>query len=173
MQIVRHLSPSSHPEALLNSNNDFPSEIYYSHRVRLRLPSPSSTKFLNYSTAVGYRGGGIGGLAFAVALAKTGVEFNVDIYESTTNFGDIGAGIGIWPRIWKCLVGLGLEEDLKSKFTDMGTGEVYENEIVVCRRLKDHVEGKMSYYKADQAEGINCGQAQRMSNILIHFPTHC
>ena len=126
---ARYLNPNSHPEALLNPNNDFPGEIYHSHRVRLRLPSSSSSKFLNYSTSPCYRGGGIGGLAFAVALAKTGVEFNVDIYESTTNFGDIGAGIGIWPRIWKCLVGLGLEEDLKSKFTDMGSGEVYETRL--------------------------------------------
>ena len=71
----------------------------------------------------GYRGGGIGGVAFAVALAKTGVAFNVDIYESAPVFGEIGAGIGIWPRVWKTLVSLGLEEDLQSKSTSTSQGE--------------------------------------------------
>ncbi|KAI0086402.1 FAD/NAD(P)-binding domain-containing protein [Irpex rosettiformis] len=88
-------------------------------------------------------GGGIGGLAFAVALTKTGVDFDVDIYESAPNFGEIGAGIGIWPRVWKTLVNLGLEEDLKKQFTHMGQ------------------EGKMAYYKGDQAHAIYCGHAQQ------------
>ena len=67
-------------------------------------------------------GGGIGGLAFAVALAKTGAALEVDIYESTASFGEIGAGIGLWPRVWNTLVSLGLEEDLKAGSTTLKQG---------------------------------------------------
>ena len=58
-------------------------------------------------------GGGIGGLAFAVALSKSGVDFDVDIYESAQCFSEVGAGIGVWPRVTRTLQDLGLEEDLK------------------------------------------------------------
>ncbi len=51
------------------------------------------------------------------------MDFDVDIYESAASFSEIGAGIGLWPRVWDTLVGLGLEEDLKSKSTSMGQGE--------------------------------------------------
>ncbi|KAI0085592.1 hypothetical protein BDY19DRAFT_442598 [Irpex rosettiformis] len=88
-------------------------------------------------------GGGIGGLALAVALAKTGTTFDVDIYESTASFGEIGAGLGVWPRVWNTLVSLGLEEDLKARSTTMGE------------------DGKMVYYKADQAESINSGKSKQ------------
>ena len=67
-------------------------------------------------------GGGIGGLAFAVALAKISAVFEVDIYESTANFGEIGAGIGLWPRVWNTLVNLGLEKDLEARSTSLGQG---------------------------------------------------
>ncbi|KAI0695320.1 hypothetical protein BC835DRAFT_1414956 [Cytidiella melzeri] len=90
-------------------------------------------------------GGGIGGLALAVALAKTGAAFQVDIYESTVSFGEIGAGIGLWPRVWDTMKILGLEEDLKSSSTNLGE------------------DGRMIYHKCDQAdsEPVFCGQAKQ------------
>ncbi|KAI0729300.1 hypothetical protein BC629DRAFT_1601528 [Irpex lacteus] len=86
-------------------------------------------------------GGGIGGLAFAVALAKTGADVDVDIYESAAKFSEIGAGIGMWPRVWNTLVGLGLEEDLKRRGTNVGQ------------------DVKVLYFKADQAKLLDIGQA--------------
>ncbi len=77
-----------------------------------------------FGLPVGFNsGGGIGGLAFAVALAKTGADVDVDIYESAAKFSEIGAGIGMWPRVWNTLVGLGLEDDLKRRGTNVGQGE--------------------------------------------------
>ncbi|CCM00599.1 uncharacterized protein FIBRA_02635 [Fibroporia radiculosa] len=56
-------------------------------------------------------GGGIGGLACAVALARYG-DIQVDIYEAASQFAEIGAGIGMWPRTWKIMQKLGLEREL-------------------------------------------------------------
>jgi 2-polyprenyl-6-methoxyphenol hydroxylase-like FAD-dependent oxidoreductase len=57
------------------------------------------------------RGGGIGGLACAVALAKVpGIE--VHIYEAANAFTNIGAGIGTWSRGWEVLKKLGLGQEL-------------------------------------------------------------
>ena len=58
-------------------------------------------------------GGGIGGLAFGVALAKVpGIE--VHIYEAANAFTDVGAGIGTWSRGWEVLKKLGLGQELRS-----------------------------------------------------------
>ena len=62
-------------------------------------------------------GGGIGGLTFAVALAKSGAVFDVDIYESTSSFSEIGAGLNLWPRVQGIFKTLGLGEDLKNRRT--------------------------------------------------------
>lgn len=60
----------------------------------------------------GCSGGGIGGLTFAVALHKLCQNVKVDLYESSAEFGEIGAGIGLWARPWEIMQYLGLEEDL-------------------------------------------------------------
>ncbi|KAI0759178.1 hypothetical protein BC629DRAFT_1597879 [Irpex lacteus] len=86
-------------------------------------------------------GGGIGGLTFAVALAKSGGDFDVDIYESAGSFTEIGAGLNLWPRIEKILTDLGLGTDLQSRYT---------------RFTEDG--GKMTYFKADQKELVECGR---------------
>ncbi|PPR03585.1 hypothetical protein CVT26_006126 [Gymnopilus dilepis] len=59
-------------------------------------------------------GGGIGGLTLAVALSRLGLEdlIEVDIYESAPELTQVGAGITFWPRAWKILRDLGLEEAL-------------------------------------------------------------
>ena len=48
-----------------------------------------------------------------MALSKSGVDFDVDIYESAQCFSEIGAGVNLWPRVTRTLQDLGLEEDLK------------------------------------------------------------
>lgn len=61
-----------------------------------------------------YSGGGIGGLTLAVALSRLDLEnlIEVDIYESAPQLTQVGAGITFWPRAWKILQKLGLEEAL-------------------------------------------------------------
>ncbi|TFK66167.1 FAD/NAD(P)-binding domain-containing protein [Pluteus cervinus] len=56
-------------------------------------------------------GGGIGGLSLAVALSKY-PNIEVDIYEAASRFTEVGAGIGVWPRVWKILVKMGIDGDL-------------------------------------------------------------
>ena len=72
------------------------------------------------------RGGGIGGLTLAVALSRIqpSIDFindvEIDIYEASSQFTQIGTGITLWPRAWKILVeqlGLGpsLLDDLSGQ----------------------------------------------------------
>lgn len=51
-------------------------------------------------------GGGLGGLAAAVALTRAG--FDVDVFERASQFGEVGAGINISPQATKALTGIGL-----------------------------------------------------------------
>ncbi len=76
-------------------------------------------------------GGGIGGLACAIALSEY-PDIDVEVYEKNSSFEEIGAGIcgwfrlsilwglatnlihpvALWPRAWKILRRMGLEKDL-------------------------------------------------------------
>jgi hypothetical protein len=63
-----------------------------------------------------YRGAGIGGLTLSAALGalQRGSESNleVDIYESASVISEIGAGITLWPRVWKIMQAIDLGESL-------------------------------------------------------------
>lgn len=51
-----------------------------------------------------------------IALAKLSEErrdIKIDIYESTTKFSELGAGIGFWLRPWKIMRRLGLDKSLE------------------------------------------------------------
>jgi salicylate hydroxylase len=54
-------------------------------------------------------GGGIGGLAAALALERRGVE--VEIYEQSSGLGEIGAGLNLSPNALKVFRALGLEAE--------------------------------------------------------------
>ncbi|KAH7914736.1 hypothetical protein BJ138DRAFT_999357 [Hygrophoropsis aurantiaca] len=58
-------------------------------------------------------GGGMCGLACAVALSRAGIQ--VDIYESASKFGEVGAGVGLGPNALRALDALGLLEIIMSK----------------------------------------------------------
>ena len=45
-------------------------------------------------------------------MQKDCPSFRVDIYESTQELTELGAGIGFFPRVWEILRYLDLEEDL-------------------------------------------------------------
>jgi len=63
------------------------------------------------------RGGGIGGLTLAVALSRLALDslVEVDIYESTAELTQIGAGITLCPRGWEIIKDLSLDKDLASR----------------------------------------------------------
>ena len=58
----------------------------------------------------------------AVALSRLALDdlVQVDIYESTANLTQIGAGITLSPRGWEIIKDLGLDKDLAGR---LGPGE--------------------------------------------------
>ncbi|KAJ3503878.1 hypothetical protein NLJ89_g8235 [Agrocybe chaxingu] len=56
-------------------------------------------------------GAGIGGLTTAVALSRY-PDIEVEIFEGAKELAELGAGIGLWPRVWEIIQKLHLEEDL-------------------------------------------------------------
>ena len=61
-------------------------------------------------------GGGIAGLASAIAIARLNPanDIKLDIYEGAHAFTEIGAGVGLWKRPWSIMKKLGLAEDLQN-----------------------------------------------------------
>lgn len=57
-------------------------------------------------------GGGIGGLACALALARAGVS--VDVLEQASAFGEVGAGLQLGPNAVRVLDAWGLADDLQA-----------------------------------------------------------
>ena len=55
-------------------------------------------------------GGGIGGLAAAVAASRAG--WNVDLYEKAQSFSEVGAGVQLGPNVVRLLHGWGLTQEL-------------------------------------------------------------
>ncbi|KAH9921675.1 FAD/NAD-P-binding domain-containing protein [Epithele typhae] len=57
-------------------------------------------------------GSGFGGLLLAIFLQKYCPDHEIDIYEAAHEFGEIGAGVAMWPRVWQVLRYIGLEDQL-------------------------------------------------------------
>ncbi|EMD35743.1 hypothetical protein CERSUDRAFT_115693 [Gelatoporia subvermispora B] len=93
-------------------------------------------------------GAGIGGLVFAVALHRLSARVEVDIYESTARFTEIGAGIGMSGRVWEIIEWLGLAEDLKPFAHSFGK--------------------PIQYRKADSVEGIDVPAILQKDFISFH-----
>jgi 2-polyprenyl-6-methoxyphenol hydroxylase-like FAD-dependent oxidoreductase len=58
-------------------------------------------------------GGGIGGLALALALGREG--FEPEVYEQAPELLEVGAGIAVWPNAFKVLERLGLGESVLAR----------------------------------------------------------
>ena len=56
-------------------------------------------------------GGGIGGLATAVSLRRSGVK--VTLVEKAAEFGEVGAGLQLGPNATRILFGWGLERAIR------------------------------------------------------------
>src|SRR5918996_5752084 len=58
-------------------------------------------------------GGGIGGLASALALLGRG--WDVEVLERVTAFEEVGAGLSLWPNAVRALDALGLGAQVRAK----------------------------------------------------------
>ncbi|PBK76907.1 salicylate hydroxylase [Armillaria solidipes] len=63
-------------------------------------------------------GGGMCGLACAVGLSRSGIR--VDIFEASSKFEEVGAGVGLGPNALRALKGLGLYETVLSHSKALG-----------------------------------------------------
>ncbi|NBE50560.1 FAD-dependent monooxygenase [Streptomyces boluensis] len=81
------------------------------------------------STEILIAGGGIGGVATALACARRGIT--VTVLERAAEFGEVGAGLQIGPNAWRVLRELGVLDGLAGRavlpsrwaLTDITTGE--------------------------------------------------
>ncbi|MFF8652645.1 FAD-dependent monooxygenase [Streptomyces huasconensis] len=67
-------------------------------------------------------GGGIGGLAAAIALHQQG--WHVEVLEKAPEFTEIGAGISLWPNALRALDTLGLADTVRALGAEEATGGV-------------------------------------------------
>ena len=61
----------------------------------------------NHDLRVAIVGAGMGGLTAALALAKRGFK-NIDVYESASNLGFVGAGIQLAPNMGRSKLAKGV-----------------------------------------------------------------
>jgi 2-polyprenyl-6-methoxyphenol hydroxylase-like FAD-dependent oxidoreductase len=65
-------------------------------------------------------GGGIGGLATAIGLHRTG--WDVTVFERATEPADAGTGLGLWPDAVRALDRLGVGEAVRARARRQGSG---------------------------------------------------
>lgn len=70
------------------------------------------------SSRVAVAGAGMAGLATALALAHAGFE-HVDVYETASNLGFVGAGIQVAPNLSRVLKNLGVWDYIKDDVVEM------------------------------------------------------
>ena len=77
----------------------------------------------------------MGGLVLALCLKKYAPDVRFDIYESAPELTEVGAGIGMSPRIWSLIKELGLEEELLTIQGTEGREGTSLFLVLTCRSL--------------------------------------
>lgn len=126
-------------------------------------PKPASRRVL-------VSGGGIGGLAAALALAKQG--FAVSVFEQATEFSEVGAGIQLSPNCLKALFDVGLEPALREIAFVPDGGEMRDwksGRVIVANPFGDHVLERYGfpYFHVHRADLIDVLVAAAEANAAI------
>lgn len=74
---------------------------------------------------------GMGGLATALALAKQGFK-QIDVYESSSNLGFVGAGIQLAPNMARILDRLGVWKDIEAEAVDLKETSIRRSCCLIC-----------------------------------------
>ncbi|KAG9236714.1 salicylate hydroxylase-like protein [Amylocarpus encephaloides] len=131
---------------------------------------------MDKSLKIAIAGAGMGGLASALALAKKGFT-SIDVYETASNLGFVGAGIQLAPNMARILDRLGVWRDIEAEAvccteTSIRQGdEDKELAHVDLRYIKEkygypHMVGHRSSLAGSLYEGC-----KRESAIKFHFST--
>lgn len=117
-------------------------------------------------------GGGIGGLATAVALLKRNIE--VTVYEQAKMLGEVGAGIFIYPNSLRQLERMGLKESLARVGAKVGKGSHYRrmNGEIVGSILTTDSAGWNGMYGMHRADILNV-LAENIPKESIHTDHRC
>ncbi|KAJ3932766.1 MAG: salicylate hydroxylase [Lentinula lateritia] len=107
-------------------------------------------------------GGGIGGLACAVAL-KDHTNIEIDVYEQAAQITEIGAGVTVWPRTWEILKLLGLEEDLSVLLKEPPSNV---QKVAFEMRLSDRKKG-FTFRKIFTRDGGFCFHRSNLQSALL------
>jgi 2-polyprenyl-6-methoxyphenol hydroxylase-like FAD-dependent oxidoreductase len=137
----------------------------------------------HFNFNVGIIGGGIGGVAAAVALHRAGI--GVTVYERANELREVGAGLMLWPNATRVLKELGLLEQVAvlsgpnrhflvrssagTNLMDIGLGHF---EVpALCTRRSDLLNALISALPADRVRlGHDFGNLERQkSSVGIHF----
>ncbi|KAJ4479594.1 hypothetical protein C8J55DRAFT_560753 [Lentinula edodes] len=107
-------------------------------------------------------GGGIGGLACAVAL-KDHTNIEIDVYEQAVQITEIGAGVTVWPRTWEILKSLGLEKDLSVLLKEPPSNV---QKVAFEMRLSDRKKG-FTFRKIFTRDGGFCFHRSNLQSALL------
>ena len=123
-------------------------------------------------------GGGIGGLAAALALLKRGLD--VDIYERASEIREVGAGIQISSNGTRVLYALGLEEELKliqvlpsrRQIRHWSTGETWNWFDLGATTAQRYGTPHVMLHRGD-LHGLLADAVQRLKPNAIHLNMKC
>ncbi len=137
----------------------------------------------NFKFNIGIIGGGIGGVAAAVALHRAGIDATV--YERANELREVGAGMMLWPNATRVLKELGLLERVVALsgpnhrfLVRSSTGSILMNiglghfdVPALCTRRSDLLDALISALPADRVRlGYEFGHLERQSSSVgIHF----
>ncbi|KAJ8082777.1 hypothetical protein PM082_008633 [Marasmius tenuissimus] len=124
----------------------------------------------NIRLKVAICGAGIGGLTCALALSKY-PDLEIDIYESASKLAEVGAGIGLFPRPWKIIRALGLEQDLL-RLTELGVTEGPVKSFRYRKGDQPH-DGPDFFQLVTSGSLVLLHRADYQQTLIQHLPRSC
>ena len=130
------------------------------------------------SNGIALIGGGIGGLAAALALLKRG--FDVDVYEQSARLGEAGAGISIGSNGTRVPYALGLEEAIRRvqvipsrrQIRHWSTGEAWNWYELGPTGTQSHGAPHVMLHRGDLHE-LLADAVRRLKPDAIHLARRC
>ncbi|KAK3318515.1 hypothetical protein B0H66DRAFT_241177 [Apodospora peruviana] len=121
-------------------------------------------------------GAGMGGLGTALAFAKKGFK-SIDVFETASNLGFVGAGIQMPPNVIRVLDALGCWEEIEKDATDVRDTSIRQGSTNVELAHVNMPDMREKYgfphctgHRASLAAGLFNG-CKRESAIKFHFST--